>query len=177
MFRPMALTFIFALMGALLIAGMLSPILGYYFLPKRGHKKESFIIRGLTAAYGLTLSWAMRLRMWVLLALIVPIAVSGYLAFRLGGEFIPRLSEGSIVINTIRLAGVSIDESVNYNTRIEQFLLEKFPDEIRYVWSRVGTAEVATDPMGTELTDIFLTLTPRNTWKQVTSQERICSRT
>jgi cobalt-zinc-cadmium resistance protein CzcA len=176
MFRPMALTFIFALMGALLIAGMLSPILGYYFLPKRGHKKESFVIRGLTAAYGITLSWAMRLRMWVLLALIVPIAVSGTLALRLGGEFIPRLSEGSIVINTIRLAGVSIDESVNYNTRIEQYLLEKFPDEIRYVWSRVGTAEVATDPMGIELTDIFLTLTPRNNWKQATSQEQLVAR-
>jgi len=82
-------------------------------------------------------------------------------AMRLGGEFIPRLSKGSMVINTIRLAGVAIDESVAYNSRIEPLLLEKFPDEIRDVWSRIGTAEVATDPMGIELTDIFISLKPR----------------
>jgi len=84
--------------------------------------------------------------------------------------FLPRLSEGAITINTIRLAGISIDESAAYNTRIERLLQEAFPDEVRHVWSRIGTAEVATDPMGTELTDIFVSLKPRSEWTRARSQ-------
>jgi cobalt-zinc-cadmium resistance protein CzcA len=95
------------------------------------------------------------------------------LATRIGGEFIPRLSEGAIVLNTIRLAGVSLDESVRYNTEIEQLLLEEFPDEIRHVWSRIGTAEVATDPMGLELTDIFISLNPRKQWTKAGTQAEL----
>ena len=78
-----------------------------------------------------------------------------------------------MVLNTIRLAGVSIEESVRYNTRIEELLLEEFPDEIRHVWSRIGTAEIATDPMGTELTDIFLSLKPRGEWTKATTQAEL----
>ena len=64
-----------------------------------------------------------------------------WLATRLGAEFIPRLSEEAIVINTVRLAGVSVEESVRYGVRIEKLLLEEFPDEIRHIWTRTGTAE------------------------------------
>jgi len=88
----------------------------------------------------------------------------------MGGEFTPRLSEGALIANVIRLAGVSIPASTAYNTRIEQLLLEEFPDELKYVWSRIGVAEVATDPMGTELTDIFMTLHPREQWTAASSQ-------
>ena len=78
-----------------------------------------------------------------------------------------------MVVNTIRLAGVSIDESVRYNTRIEEGLLGEFPDEIEYIWSRIGTAEVATDPMGIELTDIFMTLKPRTKWTRADTQSAL----
>jgi cobalt-zinc-cadmium resistance protein CzcA len=98
------------------------------------------------------------------------VSVSAVIAGRLGGEFLPKLTEGSIVINTSRLAGVSIDEAAAYNSRIEQLLLAEFPDEIRHVWSRIGTAEVATDPMGIELTDIFIALNPRQEWRRARSQ-------
>ncbi len=170
LFRPMAWTFIFALTGALLIAVFLSPVLGYYLLPRRAREKEGLVARCLGAVYGWCLSWAVRLRMLVFLGVAALLGTAGTVAWNLGGEFIPRLSEGSTVINTIRLAGVSIDESARYNTRIEQLLLEKFPDEIEHVWSRVGTAEVATDPMGIELTDIFMTLKVREAWTRATSQ-------
>ena len=73
------------------------------------------------------------------------------IAPQLGSEFVPKLSEGSIVVNVVRLAGSDLDESNRYNTQMERALLEKFPDEVAHVWSRVGTAEVATDPMGVEL--------------------------
>lgn len=173
MFKPMAFTFIFALAGALIIALTLSPVLSYYTLPGRPKRGEGIIASILTAIYAPILTLSMKLR-WIMLPVVLAILIgAGFLAMRLGGEFIPRLSEGAIAINIIRLAGVSIDESVRYNTRIEQQLLAAFPDEIRDLWSRIGTAEVATDPMGTELTDIFIALHPREQWKRATTQAEL----
>lgn len=170
MFRPMAWTFIFALIGALLVAVFLSPVLSYYFLPRRTKPREGIFSRAMIGSYGWLLGIALRLRWAVILVAIALLAVAGYRGTQMGGEFLPRLSEGSIVINTIRLAGVSIDESVRYNTRIEEVLLDEFPDEIEHIWSRIGTAEVATDPMGIELTDIFITLAPRSEWIHADTQ-------
>ena len=173
MFRPMAWTFIFALAAALGFALMMSPIAGYYCLPRRAKDKEGWFIRVLMTVYGATLTFAMKVRWIVLPLVVVLLCLTAWTATRLGGEFIPRLSEGAIAINTIRLAGISIDESVAYNTRIEQLLLDKFPDEVRFVWSRIGTAEVATDPMGTELTDIFVSLKSRDQWTRASNQEEL----
>jgi cobalt-zinc-cadmium resistance protein CzcA len=170
LFRPMAWTFIFALFGALLIAVFLSPVLSYYFLPRRTKPQEGVVSRAMTGSYGWVVTRALRLR-WLILVLVLGLMlVAGYRSTQMGGEFVPKLSEGAITINTIRLAGVSIEESVRYNTKIEQALLAEFPDEIEHVWSRIGTAEVATDPMGLELTDIFFTLKPRSEWKRAKTQ-------
>jgi heavy metal efflux system protein len=78
-----------------------------------------------------------------------------------------------IVINTVRLAGVSLEESLGYGTKIEQILKEEFPDEIAAIWTRTGTAEVATDPMGLELPDVFIALRPRARWKRAKPQEEL----
>jgi len=173
MFHPMVLTFIFALMGALLIALILTPVLNYYFLPKVIQEKEGFFIRVITKVYSSTLELSMKFRSAVLIVLVAIMGLASWMALNLGGEFIPRLSEGAIVINTIRLAGVSLPESVAYNSRIESMLKQEFPDEIRNVWSRIGSAEVATDPMGTELTDIFISLNPRNQWVKASNQDEL----
>lgn len=173
MFKPMAWTFIFALLGALFIALTLSPVLGSWVLSGRAKHKVGLVDRMMTDTYGFLLNIAIRLRWLVLPAVIVLLVFTTITASRLGGEFVPRLSEGALAINTIRLAGISIDESVEYNSRIERILIEKFPDEIRHVWSRIGTAEVATDPMGTELTDIFMSLTPREQWARASSQAEL----
>lgn len=173
MFKPMAWTFIFALVGALIIALVLSPVLGYYFLPNTSENRKDVIDRTLVPFYDWLLQKVMRVRWWVITGVGVLLLVTMWQATRLGGEFLPRLSEGAITINTIRLAGISIDQSADYNTRIEQLLKEQFPNEIRHVWSRIGTAEVATDPMGTELTDIFVSLTPRETWTRANSQAEL----
>src|SRR3954471_7804041 len=95
------------------------------------------------------------------------------LGLTLGSEFVPRLGEGTIVINTIRLASVSLEESLEYGTRIEALLKEEFPDEIDAIWSRTGTAEVATDPMGFEVSDVYLTLRPRERWKRAKTQDEL----
>lgn len=173
MFSPMAWTFIFALVGALLIAMVLSPVLSYYFLPYRPTHQRDLLQRTLEPFYGWLLECVIKARWWVLASVGALMILTTWQATHLGGEFLPRLSEGSISINTIRLAGISLDQSAQYNTRIEQLLKEEFSDEIRHVWSRIGTAEVATDPMGTELTDIFVSLTPRENWTRANSQKEL----
>jgi cobalt-zinc-cadmium resistance protein CzcA len=100
----------------------------------------------------------------------------GMIAPHLGSEFVPRLSEGAIAVNVVRLAGTDLEESIRLNTIMEQAVLKEFPDEVDHVWSRVGTAEVATDPMGVELTDLFITLKPRERWKKATSQTELTAR-
>ncbi len=173
MFRPMAWTFIFALIGGLLTAIFLSPVLSYYFLPKRYSEKQGWFDRLLHGMYGAILQTAMSVKAVLLYAVALLLAITLYLAFQLGGEFIPRLSEGTIVINLVRLSGIDIDEVMESNSRLEKILLENFPDEIRYVWSRVGSAETATDPMGIELTDIFFDLHPREEWTKAGTQSEL----
>ena len=175
MFQPMAWTFILALVGALLIAVFLSPVLSYYALPWNAKAERKGLVHLLTVVYAFLLRVVLRLR-WLTLAGTAAILVyTAMTATQLGAEFTPRLIEGSLVANVIRLAGVSIPASVGYNTRIEQILLDEFPDEIEHVWSRVGSAEIATDPMGTELTDIFITLHPRKAWTRASHQAELVS--
>ena len=95
------------------------------------------------------------------------------IAPNLGSEFVPKLSEGAITINVVRLAGTSLDESIRYNTQMERAVLKEFPDEVEHVWCRIGSAEVATDPMGIELTDVFITLKPRARWKRAKTQDEL----
>jgi cobalt-zinc-cadmium resistance protein CzcA len=176
LFQPMAWTFIFALTGGLLIAVFLSPVLSYYALPWNARAERHDVSFILTRFYGFLLTRVLRLRWLVLAVTAVLLAATILLVTRVGAEFTPRLSEGAVVANVIRLAGVSIPTSVEYNTRIEQLLLERFPDEVKFVWSRIGVAEIATDPMGTELTDIFLTLHPREQWKAATNQAELLAK-
>jgi cobalt-zinc-cadmium resistance protein CzcA len=92
---------------------------------------------------------------------------------RLGAEFIPRLSEGSIVVNLIRLSGISLEQSADQGTRVEKIIKEKFPNEVKEIWTRTGTPEVATDPMGVELSDVFIALKPRSQWKLAKNQQQL----
>ena len=175
MFKPMAWTFIMAILGALAIAVLLSPVLSYYLLPRNARPERAGIHSLMTRSYAFVLRGALRTR-WVLLAAtLVMLGATGFLGTRLGAEFTPRLSEGALVSNVIRLAGVSLPTSVRYNTRIEQLLLDAFPREIEHVWSRIGVAEIATDPMGIELTDIFITLKPREEWTKTSNQTELVS--
>ncbi|MDR3183057.1 MAG: CusA/CzcA family heavy metal efflux RND transporter [Planctomycetaceae bacterium] len=174
MFRPMALTVIFALFGSMVLSLTLMPVLASLFLPRRTDEREPLIIRLIKAAYEPLLRAAMRNKAAVLiLGLCVLMVAFGMIAPHFGSEFIPRLSEGDIVIGVVRPAGTDINESIRYNTEIERVLLETFPDEVRDVWSRIGSAEISTDPMGLELTDIFVSLKPRENWKKAKTQTEL----
>jgi len=126
--------------------------------------------------YAPALRLALRFRAATVLVALALVAATAAVAWRMGGEFLPKLGEGAIVINVIRLAGISIDEAAAYNLRIERLLLDHFPDEIERVWSRIGTAEIATDPMGIELTDVFMALKPREHWKKASTQQELVAR-
>jgi cobalt-zinc-cadmium resistance protein CzcA len=170
LFRPMALTVIFALIGSMVLSVTLMPVLASLLLRRFEHR-EPVLLRLLKAAYAPVLRLAMRFK-WAVIgfALALVAVVFGMIAPNLGSEFVPKLSEGAITINITRLPGTSLAESVRANTELEKTLLAAFPDEIKHVWCRVGTAEVATDPMGTELTDVFITLHPREHWTKARTQ-------
>ena len=176
LFRPMAWTVIFALAGSMILSLTLVPALCATVLPRNGSHRGGGFLRGVMRAYRPALRTVLGHPKVVLGCAVALLLAGGFLAARLGSEFVPRLREGSIVINTIRLAGVSLDESVRYGTQIERLLLEDFPDEIDRIWTRTGAAEVATDPMGLELSDVFITLRPRDQWKRARTQDELVER-
>ena len=171
LFRPMALTVVFALAGSMALSLTLIPALATWVLPHRPRHREPWIVRLAKRAYAPVLAAALRWREPTLAAALGVVVAGALIAAQLGAEFVPRLGEGTIVANTIRMAGVTVDESVRVSTRMERTLLDSFPDEIERVWSRTGTAEIATDPMGIELSDVFITLRPREAWTRARTQE------
>ena len=176
LFRPMALTVIFALTGSLVFSLTLIPVLASFGLGRKAAERENPIVRFAQWLYRPVVRFAIRFRRTVALGGLGVLVVGALLATRLGTTFIPRLYEEAIAINTVRLAGVSLDESVRYGLRLEQLLKDEFPDEIRDIWSRTGTGQVATDAMGLEVTDVFLTLTPRSEWKKADTQAELTAK-
>jgi cobalt-zinc-cadmium resistance protein CzcA len=176
LFRPMALTVVFALLSSLIFSLTLTPVLCSLLLGRRIKERENWLVRAVQWIYRPFVHGALRFR-WVTVALGVAIVAAGVvLAGRLGTAFVPRLYEEALAINIVRLAGVSIDQSTDYNTRIEQYLLDEFPDEIEHVWTRLGTPAVATDPMGIEQNDVFITLKPRAQWTRASTQAELTER-
>ncbi|MBX9583525.1 MAG: CusA/CzcA family heavy metal efflux RND transporter [Gemmataceae bacterium] len=174
LFRPMALTVIFALVGSMVLSMTLMPVLASYVLPRRIEEREPLMMRLALALYRPVLRFSMAHPVPVFAAAAGLLAVVfGMIAPHLGSEFVPKLSEGAITMNVVRLAGTDLAESNAMNTAMERLALEKFPDEVKHAWSRVGTAEVATDPMGTEITDLFLTLHPRGRWTRAKTQAEL----
>jgi cobalt-zinc-cadmium resistance protein CzcA len=173
LFRPMALTVIFALLGSLILSLTAMPVLASLLLPRKVQETEPLLVRLARAVYAPFLRAALHYRLAVLLFAVGALGVAVLAARSLGSEFIPRLSEGALVVNIVRLPGTSLEESLRVNTRMEQVLLAEFPDEVEHVWSRCGTAEVATDPMGPEETDMFITLKPRDRWERAHTQDEL----
>ena len=174
LFRPMALTVIFALAGSMILSLTLMPVLASLLLPKRIEEREPLLMRIAHRIHAPILRFSMHHKFAVIgFAAGVLVVAYGMIAPNLGSEFVPRLSEGAIAINVVRLAGTDLDESIRYNTQMEKAILAAFPNEVRHVWSRIGTAEVATDPMGTELTDVFITLKPRDHWTHASTQAEL----
>jgi heavy metal efflux system protein len=171
LFRPMALTVIFAIAGSMLLSMTLMPVLASLALPRRISEREPLLMRLVLAAYRplLALSMNHKLIVAVFAGCVLLFAFAG-IAPHLGSEFVPKLSEGSIAVGVVRLAGTDLEESIQVNSKMEQVIRRMFRDEVKACWSRTGSAEIATDPMGVELTDFFITLHPREKWTRAKTQ-------
>lgn len=174
LFRPMALTVICALAGSMVLSMTLMPVLASYLLPRKIDDRVPLFMQIAHAIHNPILKFSMEHKTAVIaVALCVLVFAFGFIAPNLGSEFVPTLSEGGIMIGVVRLADTPIERSIEENTRLEQAVLRAFPDEVSHVWSRIGTAEVATDPMGVELTDFYVALKPRPRWKKATTQAEL----
>ncbi|TXN22441.1 CusA/CzcA family heavy metal efflux RND transporter [Methylobacterium sp. WL9] len=170
MFVPMALTVILALAGSLVVTMVLMPALAAIVLSGRGvGERQTLLVRGVRRLYTPLLRLAERRAGLTVLLTLALFAGSCGLATRLGGEFLPKLSEGSIVITSEKLPGINLDASLKVVHRIEQ-VLKSFP-EVKRVVSLTGSAEIPTDPMGVESTDSFITLADPATWTTADSQD------
>jgi len=169
MFRPMAMTVLFALAGALVLALTFIPALSSLLLPRRIVEEESFIVSRTRRVYEPVLRKAIA-RRWVTMgaALAVFLGSVALLPF-LGSEFVPRLDEGAIALQAWRLPSVSLEESVRQSREIEK-VLKRFPEVVTVV-SKTGRAEIATDPMGVEISDVFVMLRPHGEWKTASTRE------
>ena len=165
MFKPLALTICFALLGSMVVALTVVPALGSLVVKRRrGGARENLLVRMIQAAYTPILRLAMWGR-WVTVALAAGLMIGTFsLLPRIGTEFLPALDEGAIAINVVRLPTASIDGSAEQCTAIEKRLLATFP-EVTTVVSKTGRAEIAEDPMGPEQSDIFIMLKPRDQWE------------
>jgi cobalt-zinc-cadmium resistance protein CzcA len=170
MFRPMALTVIFALLTSLILALTLMPVLASIFL-RSVSENEPFLVRAVKQAYRPLLRFVVERPRSVLAATALAFFASLGMASTLGAEFIPKLDEGSIAIQAVRLPSVSLETSVAMTTKIEKCLL-KFP-EVESVVSKTGRPEIANDPMMVNLTDIMVTLKPHQEWRFATKDELV----
>jgi len=166
MFRPMAITVIFALTGALVLAMTLMPVLCSFLLSGKLKEGDNILVRVLKRLYHPTLDFALAHRWLIVLAPVALFVVSLIVFARLGAEFVPQLDEGSLSIQMIRSTSLGLSASLELQAKSEQMLLEKFP-EVRHTFSRIGTAEIATDPMGPNIADTYLFFHPRHTWRKL----------
>jgi len=171
MFKPMALTVVFALLGSLLLSLTYIPAMLTFVLRGKIAETESPIIRYARRWYEPARAFVMRRRILALTVALVLVIVSGALFPFLGAEFIPRLDEGSLAVQIARLPSVSLTESVRIGTETEK-VLKSFP-EVTTVISKTGRAEVATDPMGVEVSDLYVALKPHAEWTTTKSREEL----
>ncbi len=173
MFGPMASVVLFALAGALLLAFTFIPAAVAIFLSGRVAEKENLVMRGSKRLYRPTLSFALRHRWPMAIAAIVLVGLCGLIASRMGSEFVPKLGEGAIAIQPARIPSVSLTTSVAMQCQIEDLLKREFPDEVLDIFARTGTAEIATDPMGPNVSDTYIMLKPQKNWTKARTQEEL----
>jgi len=174
MFQPMALTVVFALTGSLLLSLTATPVLASFFLKPGTAERDTLPIRWSKAIYEPILRKALRHPAAVAISAVVMFVACVPVALGLGGEFIPQLDEGDLVIVQTRPSSASLREAIDDATRLEKTLEEAFPNEVRSVVSRIGRPEIGLEAAGVNLTDTWVLLNEPETWTNVhTKQELI----
>jgi cobalt-zinc-cadmium resistance protein CzcA len=162
MFTPMALAVIMALLSALILSLTFVPAAVALLLSGHIEEKDNMIVRNAKRFYTPVLELALKLRLPVLGAAVAFVLYSGWLATRMGTEFIPNLDEGDVAIQALRIPGTSLTQSLEMQFQLERAVLQV--PEVKTYFSRVGTAEVASDPMGPNISDGYVMLKDRQDW-------------
>lgn len=162
MFTPMAMAVIMALLSALVLSLTFVPAAVALLLTGRIEEKDNFIVRNAKRIYRPVLDMALAYRIPVLLVALTLVGLSLGVASRMGTEFVPNLDEGDVAIQALRIPGTSLTQSLEMQSQLEKAILEL--PEVKTYFSRVGTAEVASDPMGPNISDGYVMLKPRAEW-------------
>jgi cobalt-zinc-cadmium resistance protein CzcA len=166
MFKPMALVVMLALGSALALALTLMPVLCSFFLSGLIAEGENWLIRFFKRLYRPVLGLALRFRVLVLAMMLLLFGGSLWLFTRLGSEFIPQLDEGDITLQFIRSSSAGLEASLDLQKKSEEILKGEF-SEIKELFSKMGTAEIAMDPMGPNVADTFVLLHPPEKWRKI----------
>ena len=170
MFHPMAFTVVFALTAALVLSLTFVPAAIALFVTGKVDEKESRVMRTARTWYEPALGWAMRTRNLVVGGAVGLVVLSGFVASRMGSEFIPNLDEGDIALHALRIPGTSLSQAIKMQSALE-LRIREFP-EVERVVAKIGTAEVATDPMPPSVADTFVLLKPRKDWPNPSKPRR-----
>jgi len=178
MFKPMALTFSFALLGAVLLCFTYVPVASALFLKPSKESKKSIstrLVNWINRRYEPVIEWAMRSKKLVL-SVAAALLIGAILLFTsMGGEFVPTLDEGDFVIQPVLKTGTTLTKTVETTTKMEQILLDNFP-EVKQVVSRIGAAEVPTDPMSMEESDVIISLKPKSEWVSAETKDELADK-
>ena len=166
MFHPMALTVMLALGGSLVLALTLMPALCSFLLGGRIAERDNLIVRLIKRAYSPTLRWALQLRWLVVLGAIALFALAIFIFRHLGADFIPKLDEGTFTMMVFRPSSINIDQSIEEQRKTEREIQKRVP-EITHVFSRIGSAEIATDPMPPSDCDFYIYYKPQSEWRKL----------
>ena len=175
MFRPMAFTVFFAILGAFILSLTYVPMASSLFLSRKVHTKATFsdrMISRLQTWYRPVLEWVLRRRKDVITAAVALCCVSVVGLKFLGGEFIPSLDEGDFAVEMSMAQGTSLSQMVETCTKAEKLLKSEYP-EVKQVVSRIGSAEIPTDPMPVERADIMVALKPKAEWTSATTTSEL----
>ncbi len=176
MFRPMALTVIFALAGSLLLSLTVIPVLASYFLKPGMSERDTWPVRLAKRLYEPVLGWSQQHPWIVTLGAVVMFAACVPVALGLGGEFIPQLNEGDLVLDLTRPPSASLEEAVADTTRLERALLKAFPDEIRSISGQSGRPEIGLSPAAINTTEFYVFLNRPDRWTRVATKEELIDR-
>ena len=175
MFKPMALTFIFAMIGAMILCLTYVPMMSALFLKPPEKEKKSWgdrFVHWVQRKYEPLLIQALANGKWVVGSAVVIFGIAVFAFSKMGGEFIPQLDEGDIAFHTILKPGSSLSETIETTTKVERIIKAEFP-EVEKIVSRIGVAEVPTDPMPMDFADVFVILKPQDEWVSATSKDEL----
>jgi cobalt-zinc-cadmium resistance protein CzcA len=162
MFRPMAFTVLTALLGAMILSVTFIPAAVALFVTGRVKEKDYFVMKWAKRIYIPALSFSLRNKVLVVATATFLVLGSGLLASKMGSEFLPSLDEGDILVHGLRIPGTSLTQAIEMQNVLEKRINE-FP-EVDYVFAKIGTAEIATDPMPPSVADIYVMMKPQSDW-------------